>query len=285
MADPNQQTTEDEDDAQAQADFDSGASMDETRPLTADQPEDKPEDKAAPQTTEATPIRAPKYVRVTAEQFERLEAAAKRSDDQDKQMSKAFGTLGDLQKIVKTLQTSTPRGTPVEIPKEAFAAMEKDFPELAAHTRAALEATLKGMTGTGTTSAEVNTDDLDRRVTAGVLKLQTEALEDAHPNWQKIVGAVDVTRGEQPDPNNAFRKWLSTKDAAYQVRLNGTNSADVISRAISAFHKDMTPPAAPAARSTDRADLIRDSVRPRGDGGHAKAPSADDDFEAGFRGG
>jgi hypothetical protein len=46
-------------------------------------------------------------------------------------------------------------------------------------------------------------------------KHELEALEDAYPDWREITGAVDVTQ-QQPDPDNAFRKWLATKDEAYQ---------------------------------------------------------------------
>jgi hypothetical protein len=46
------------------------------------------------------PAAQPEYVQLTKQQFERLDAAAKRTDDFEKQFSKAFGTIGDVQKIV-----------------------------------------------------------------------------------------------------------------------------------------------------------------------------------------
>lgn len=287
------------DDAQAQADFDAGAAMEtESGPKTAtqtdgQQPRDdagrfaspKPDDKPAVKA-EAKSGAPPEFVQITKAQFERWEAAAKRNDDFEKQMSKAFGTIGDVQKIVKTLQAGTPRGASIKIPEGAFAAMEKDFPELAQHTRAALEATLKGMEGTGGTSAHVDTAGFERQIEDRVLKLQAEDLEDAYPDWQKIVGAIDTRKGETPDPNNAFRKWLATKDKAYQDRVNGSNSAGVITRAIRAFKSESKPAqtaVAPDPRAQVRASRIQDAVRPKGDGGQPPAKGADDDFEAGFR--
>lgn len=289
------------DEKQAQLDFDAGEAMETTpepkTPAQSDgqQPRDEsgrfasPEPEPKPKKPAEKPVEKPEYVQLTKAQFERLETAAKRTDDFEKQMSKAFGTIGDVQKIVRTLQTQTPRGNAVKIPEGAFAAMEKDFPELAQHTRAALEATLKGMEGTGGSNAQVDTTAFENKVEERVLRLAAEDLEDAYPDWQKIVGAVDTRKGDKPDPNNPFRKWLATKDKNYQDRINGTNSAGVITRAIRAFKSETKPaPAAPVKpdpRIQARANRIQGAVRPKGDGGQPPVKNADDDFEAGFRAG
>ncbi len=64
---------------------------------------------------------------------------------------------------------------------------------------------------------------------------ETAHLNETYPNWQKIVGAVDVRKGEKIDPNNPFRKWLSRKDSAYQTKINGTWSAKEIEDSITLF--------------------------------------------------
>lgn len=295
------------DDAQAQADFEAGAAMetgsgpktttqddgqprDEAGRFTTPKPDDKPAQAAA--TPAAKPEPAPEYVQITRQQFERWEAAAKLTDDHGKQFSKAFGSIGDVQKIVKGLQAGTPRGVAVKIPDGAFDAMDKDYPELAKHTRAALEATLKGLEGTGGASAHVDTTEFKKEISAEVQRLQFEDLEDAYPDWAQIVGAVNTQKGEKPDPNNAFRKWLATKDQAYQDRINGTNSAGVITRAIRVFKSETRAAPAPAKtdpkldpRAVARTNRINDAVRPRGDGGQPPVKGAEDDFEAGFRSG
>ncbi len=290
-----------DDDAQAEADFAAGAAMETVSgPKTPAQddgqqtrddagrfakPEPKPDAKAKPETK---PAEKPEYVQLTKQDYERLDAAAKRTDDFEKQFSKAFGTIGDMQKIVKALQGQTPRGLAVKIPEGAFAAMEKDFPELAQHTRAALEATLKGLEGTGSPSAHVDTAEFESKLEERVLKLASEDLEDEFPEWQKIVGAVDTRKGEKPDPNNAFRKWLATKPKDYQDRINGTNSAGVITRAIRSFQSETKPDPAPPAidpQAKARANRIQGAVRPKGDGGHPPGASAGDEFDAGFRSG
>jgi hypothetical protein len=65
-------------------------------------------------------------------------------------------------------------------------------------------------------------------------------LVKAFPDWRTIVGAVDI-RKQQPDPNNPFRKWLATKDALYQAKINGTNSPREIEKAIALFRAESEP--------------------------------------------
>lgn len=278
-------------DKQAQDDFDAGAAMETDKgPSTPEQTDGPARDDAGrfaaakPEPKEKPAEEKPEYVQLTKQQFERLEASAKRTEDHEKQMSKAFGTIGDVQKIVRGLQGQTPRGSAVKIPDGALDAMKKDFPELAAHFQAALEATLKGMEGTGGSSAHVDVAEFERKVEDRVVKLASEDLDDEFPDWKQIVGFA--ASKDKADPNNAFRKWLATKDQAYQDRINGTNSAGVITRAIRAFQSDTkTTPAAPKPdpQAQARANRIQEAVRPKGDGGQPPAKGADDEFEAGFK--
>ncbi len=59
------------------------------------------------------------------------------------QLSKAFGTMGNMQQLINQVRSQTPAGAVVEITDEDFAELKEDFPELAGHTRAALERILK----------------------------------------------------------------------------------------------------------------------------------------------
>ena len=103
-----------------------------------------------------------------------------------------------MQKVLNELQAATPRGGKIEIPKDAFAGMERDFPELAEHTRAALEATLRGITGTGPANAQADPEQMKQLVSQARMDAEIEALEDDHPDWRKIVGQVDISK-QQPD--------------------------------------------------------------------------------------
>jgi len=66
---------------------------------------------------------------------------------------------------------------------------------------------------------------------------EIKALQDEYPDWRKIVGQVDISK-QQSDPNNPYRKWLATKDAAYQALINSTNSAAVIAHSIRTFQSE-----------------------------------------------
>lgn len=223
------------------------------------------------------PVEKTEYVRITKKDWEAVQG----------QFSKAFGTIGNMQKTMNGLQERTPAGRKVEIPASAFAEMEKDFPELAQQVRAAMEAGMSGMAGTGP-PAEADTsryDEARAKDRQDKLDEQLADLEDAHPDWKRIVGAIDA-RTQKADPNNAFRRWLGTKDAAYQKRMNESESATFISRAIERFQAETkgTRAAAPATSRDDaRADRIRGALQPRGDhAGAAAGPSEDEDFMAGF---
>jgi hypothetical protein len=274
--------------AKEDADFASGFPAPEKPaepPANTDKPTDPPakrEPKAPVRATQQAAPEKPEYVQITRKDWEEIKA---RTASHDGSFAKAFGTLGNLQKLVNGFQQQTPAGRKVEVPKDAFADMERDFPELAQHTRNALERALAGVTGTGANDADTGTK-LEDMLASYTAKRELEALEDAYPEWKAIVGAVDITK-EQPPADNPFRKWLATKDIAYQTRLNSSQSAAVISRAIRTFQNETKAARPPAAttrpRDDARAGRIRDAVQPRGDNAGTPAGKTDDEeFVAGF---
>jgi len=227
------------------------------------------------ETPRPEPTPKPEYVRLTKSDWEEVKAAAAKTASYDAQLSKAFGTIGNLQKIVNGLQSAKTGG--IKLTPEAFAEMEKDFPELAQQTRTALEKALSGVNGS-------SADAPDFKALAAEIAnaREVESLEDAHPDWRTIVGAVDITK-EQPNANNPFRKWLATKDATYQARVNATESAAVISRAINLFQAETKAPTTTPVRADARSERIRGAVQPKGDGGpQAPGKTDDDEFLAGF---
>ncbi len=270
-------------DATAEASFGSGFAGAENK--TDTKPPANGKDEPARDAAQADAEPPPEVVQITAKEWAEVRAAAAKTASYDQQLSKAFGTIGNLQKLVNGFQQKAQSEPPpvrkVEISKAAFAEMEKDFPELAQQTRAALEAALSGLPSTN--GAEVDGAKIEAMWASYTARREIEALEDAYPDWRTIVGAVDVTK-DQPDPENPFRKWLGTKDAAYQDRINGSESAAVIGRAIRLFQRETAVPAAkPVARDTTRADRIRAAVQPRGDNaGAAPQNTAEEAFAAGF---
>lgn len=265
--------------AQEQDDFASGFSDQPAKKTPA-----KPEPEAAPDKAPAAAEVKPEYVQVTAADWAEVQAAARKTASYDAQLSKAFGTIGNLQKQIAESRKDAPAATrKVEIPKAAFEVMAKDFPELAEHNRAALEAALSGLKldGDGTDESK-----LEKALTGLITKKEMEGLEDTYPDWRTLVGAPQK-EGDQPDLGAPYRKWLASKPAEYQAKLNETDSPAAIQRSITLFRRETraTPkPAAPEKpREAARADRIRAAVQPRGDGAAATPGKSDvDEFEAGF---
>ena len=87
---------------------------------------------------------------------------------------------------------------------------------------------------------------------------------------------------QQPDPENPFRKWLASKDAAYQVKVNDTRTASVMSRAIRLFQSESIEKPR-TTQSQVRSERIKEAVQPKGDGGHPTSRNNDeDDFASGY---
>ena len=263
--------------AQEQAAFDAGFEG------AAEKPSAKTEPSPAEPPREEPP--APKYVQLTEDQYAVLNGAAAKTVALEQQMSKAFGTIGNLQKVINGLQAQTPRGLKIEIPKDAFSEMERDYPEIAAMQRSALEKALSGITGT----AESDPGSVNRVLAEYTARQEVERLktfEEEYPNWRDIVGAPTVDR-PLPDPDVPFRKWLATKDAAYQARVNETNSANVLERAITRFQQETRPSSQPKPKQQPSADTRREqiaaAVQPRGDGAPPTSRNTSEDaFLAGF---
>lgn len=295
------------DDVQAEKDFAEG--FDKPTELTPENPAPKTEDedeedpklgaddegveKKDPPDLEAPPADPalktepkPEFVQITKEQLARFEAAAEKSGTFETQLAKAFGTIGGMKQIVEQLQAKTPEGGVITIPDDAFAEME-DFPDIAKGMRSALEKTLKGVRGTGDTKAIVDPEVVNKIVMEGIKQREMETLVDTYPDWQDIVGAVDSA--DKANPDNAFRKWLGTKTADYQTKINGTHSASVLARAIDEFKTATKVVAPPPPKKEDPKKVVRQNriagaVQPRGDG-NAPQPSktAEDEFDAGYQ--
>jgi hypothetical protein len=259
--------------------------MDATPAKPAAMDEDKvPVETPVKENVAEEAVIAPKYVRLTEEAFNAFQAAAAKTVAIEAQISKLFGTTGDMQQIVKKLQSQTPTGVTVALPDDVVSEMEADFPEIAGHFRKGLEKALKGIRGTGA-SPTPDHEATEKAVRDLVISHEVEALNDAHPTWRDIVGAV---ADGHYDEANEFRQWLGTQDAGYQVKVNSTNSAAVISRAIDRFMQSKAPllavPTTPnPPKVAARTDRIQGAIKPKGDGGHAPpANTSEDDFAAGF---
>ena len=273
---------------QAAAAFAAGFDSDAPQPQAATPP-------PVAATTEAPPVQeepkadeppAPKYVQLTEEQLVQIMATVDQTASLKKGLDSVAGTVGNVRKALDQVRSQTPSGAVVEITDEDFAELKEDFPELAGHTRAALERILKrtNLTGTGAPATPTFDPEATRRTAAEIVHQQgLDDLNDLHPGWEDIVGTPD-------DANNEYRKWLATQPEKYQDLIRSTYSATITSRSIDRFKAAQAKAAAaarpqtPARPNASRRDRIQAAVQPRGNG-QAPAPhtpTPEDNFRAGF---
>jgi hypothetical protein len=232
----------------------------------------------------------PEYVQITKEERDRLIAVADETTNIKAQLSKAFGTMGNMQQLINQVRSQTPAGAAVEINDDDFAELKADFPELAGHTRAALERILKrtNLTGTGQPATPAFDPEEVRKTASEIVHAQgLDDLNDLHPGWQDIVGKPD-------DADKPYRKWLATQPEKYQELIRSTYSATITGRSIDRFKAAeaaaaQAKPAAqrpqtPANPAAARKAVIEAAVQPRGAGTPPAPhqPTPQDNFNAGF---
>ena len=258
--------------------------------------ETKVEPVVEPAAAPVTPApEKPRYARVLQSDFDNLKAAAGKVSSLESQVAKLAGTLGNTaqleQRIVDKVKALTPAGLSVELSDEDFADLAVEFPELAKHTRTALERVFKkaGVRGTGEPTQGQDVE----KVVESILSKREQQREiddfvEAYPDWEKIVGKVAMEKGETPDPNNPFRAWVETQPDDFKKMVNSTNSARELKRAIDKFMASKTAPATATtpSRAAARRAIMEDAVTPRTDGSPPpmnQPPNVDDAFEQGFR--
>src|ERR1044072_8728191 len=151
----------------------------EEQPKPAAEVEPKTPDKDPPPA--APQPKAPEYVQITKDEHATLMAAAAKTASFEGQFSKVFGALGNVKQLVERLQTQTPAGEKVELPKVAFAKLRESFPEDADLMEADRAKTLKDLRGTGPADAPgatLSTEEVQKTAKAMVVAIQSEALEE-----------------------------------------------------------------------------------------------------------
>lgn len=68
-------------------------------------------------------------------------------------------------------------------------------------------------------------------------QIAADEMDDFRPDWRIVMGAV--AEGKRP-VETPFRKWLATKDKAYQNLINNTISSQVLLRSIGRFEVETT---------------------------------------------
>lgn len=282
------------DSAAADAEFDSGFADKPTVTPPAEETDETAEaGEAAPAAADVAP--EVKYKQITEDEWTALQAAAAEitqiKAEQRKELDRAFGKVGGLERTLKEIQSATPQGLTVDVSDDVVADLKAEFPELGDLTLKALKKFAGGLKGTAPVTGQ-DPQQVEAAISGRIRAMQEEALDDEHPDWRAVVG--------DPDSETEYRKWLAKQDAAYQQKLNATNSAAIIGRSISKFKSDAAAAAAAAeadakaqgakdaaekakkAAADARQQRLASATTESGKGGHESAPTDDDAFNEGF---
>lgn len=255
--------------------FDAGFSGDESVDVPTE--ETPPE-----QQTEAEQTPPPKYVQITEEQLNNLLNTATEIDkikaQQDKGLSTAFGKIGGIERTLNQLKEARTATGEIALTDEEINNLE--FPEVARELIPFIQSKIKVSAPEQTNFDPAQIESLAGQIAERKsVEESMEALDDEYGGqWRQIVGLPDKD-GNIPETD--YRKWLGTQPEEYRVRVSKTSNGMIISRSIKLFQKAQQEAKAKAQRS----QRFTDAVTPKGTGEHAPAPSADDDFEAGFASG
>lgn len=228
----------------------------------------------APETPPVEP--AIKYAQLTEDQLADL---LKMKSLQGK-LDEGFGTLGHVQQMVKSLQSASASGPPIEVTDEDMAELKAEFPEFAELTKKALTKVLGRLKGP---ASAVDVDAIlaqaeTRAVQARQVEAHDELIEE-HPTYREIVGHYE-TRLTAP---TAFQSWAAKQSPEFQTKLWNSNSAAYLSKQLTRFQAETAPaPTANKPPTNERTARLAASVTPKGVA-PAGTPPEENGFNAGFK--
>lgn len=270
--------------------FNAGFTEEDSGPTTTPVPTDtepagqvaEPERKPNPEPAASEP----KYVQITEDELQRLRAGVTAIDeikaDSKRQFDAAFGKIGGMQQLVDQLKSQTPSGQAVEITEEDFSELKAEWPEMADLSLKGFQRVLSKLKGTGTPTATIDVDKIvAERVAPEIERVRNEyrseitelRLRTHHKDWNQVINSQEFMAWEKTLPQEERQKFLSSSDPEY------------VAEVITKFKDARQAATSKSKTNSTRQELIEAAVNPRGTGGHAPAPSEDDEFDAGFKSG
>lgn len=208
----------------------------------------------------------------------------------------AFGKIGGIERVLKSIQESTPFGQEIKVEESDLEELSHEFPETTRALAPALTRVLKKFKGTAPAAAPVNeTEIIERAVKMAdeiaYRKVAARFLSRDHRDWRTIVG--------NPDEKTEFRTWLKAKGEAVETKILSSVDPEELSECLSDFKKEQKERAeaqskASTARQTKpaqsdaRTQRLAEAVHPKG--GRPTPPSPkkktdEDEFLEGFNSG
>lgn len=257
-----EQQTEQQSNDEFEAGFNAVRGSDEQSPEPKEQTPVEPQSEVAeqPETPKADAepeAEKPVLAGLTESQIKTLLERAARVDDIEKQLRQAHGKIGELNGTLKELKT--PKAQPThDAPAgdgDVEDDFERDFPEVARIARKVAADAAKA------NAPAVAPADYQREI-------QMALMDTLHDGWRETVTSQD------------FALWLATQPEDVQQTYHTTESAKVLGSVIGGFKDWQKSSQSRSAKSQKRleAALTPDGAPSR----VTTAPSADDEFAAGF---
>jgi len=255
----------------------------------------EPEQKQEPVASEK-PNEEPKFAQITEEQLARLLTY---SDDieairtgMEQRFGSAFGRIGSISQTLKDLQSGGQAGEPVVVTDEDLAELKSDYPDLTPALAKGITRVMAKVKGGGRVVAQnvdLEAEDFKMAVAKQaedaamkiVAKEQLRDLADEYPDWEKIIGPT----GSKTE----FRTWLANEPAEYQKKVNTSQRAIVVAKALNRFYEHQIneinrQSASPKEKKKSAAQLrreqLQDSVNEKGTSLQQSAQSEEDAFNA-----
>lgn len=222
--------------------------------------------------------------------LELLQAIPNLQSTIEKLRGDAFGKIGGIERILKTLQETTPLGQPIEVSADDFEELREEFPETAKKLAPALTRILKKVRGTGTAvppqidenalierASKIADEIADRRVSVRLLTRD-------HKDWREVAG--------DEGSNTPFRQWVKKQGPEVEKAVFSSWDPDLLSEKLTTFKKEQEKAAkgktiTTTAQPNARAQRLAEAVQPRGSvkPPAPKAKTAEEQFEEGFNSG
>lgn len=217
-------------------------------------------------------------------------------------LDKVNGKFGSLEQTIKALQDAKASGQAVQLTDADVEDLRQEYgPELAS---AFLKTLNKFGAKIGSTAGPEAQPDaskkdvvdqakidealakanasVDDRITQTAQKLELKILNVTHPDWKKVVRAVDKN-GKDAGFNPDFKKWSATLSAEDQDRLYNSWDADFLSEKIGEFKSHLkTETADGAKKKNSTPNRLKTNVAPNGVPGSTPAKSALDEQREGY---
>ena len=202
----------------------------------------------------------------------------------------AFGRMGGLERELKKVLDAAQSAGEFAITEDDLAEVAKEYPVMTKDLVAGLNRAAKRMPKAAAVPA-ISQEEIDRRaaviadqrIAAERERIRVEValqiLDTQHEGWREVVGAEG---SETP-----FRRWLKTQPVDYGKKISTTKDPVEFGKALTKFKEAQKPKAPVVSKEPDRGKRLAEAVTPKGAKRPPapKAPTAEDEFEAGFASG